>query len=719
MRKITDNRSRADVAELPAADLEIRELAAVLDEQLPSWFAGNFVGPVEAVVVMSADPKPYQSAEAEVAALRRRVAYLERQLERQRQSETGREQLISMLEYVPDTVFMTDREGTLLFLNRAGHKLAEIIGENAYAYIWPEHRDRYRETVERVYETGTPQPYEIRARNEAGEWSWYSCLLGPVWRDGKIVAVAGAATNVDELKRAQEALQRANAELETRVAQRTLDLAQANEVLRREAIQRQQAERERQKQTRLLELVLESMEVGVVIADRGGRLNHINPAGANILCAEGNREEALSRWFKGAYMADGCTPYPPQQSPLARALRGESVAGEEILFMHPEHWEAVWLQVSAQPLIDAFGKRYGALFVFRDVTPQRRVLTALRETEQRFVSMLENTPAIVYVKDTAGKYVLVNRAFEDAMGRPNSEVVGRTDAELFDPETAEQLRENDRKVRHSGLAFQFEEKIPVGGRQKTYLSVKFLLTDARESPYGLCGISTDISERKKSEERLRAERSFLKQLIRAHEHDRQLMAYEIHDGLVQYMSASLMHLDCVATDQQMSAKAQAALELARHLVHRSVIEGRRVMSGLRPPILDEEGIVLAISYLVAEHSSHGELQIDYHHRVSFDRLDPLLEGTLFRIAQEGLTNIRRHSRTQRAEVTLVERGNRILLEIRDWGVGFDPAQVSEDHFGLEGIRKRAELLGGQMHIATKPEGGTTITVSLPLAPAVS
>jgi PAS domain S-box-containing protein len=470
----------------------------------------------------------------------------------------------------------------------------------------------------------------------------------------------------------------------------------------------------------ILGLVLDSMDVGVVITDEHGRLIRINSAGAKMIGGVSNNVEAINRWFASAYLPDGCTPYPSGQRPLMKAVRGESVEGEEILFLHPESWEAVWLQVSARPLTGSEGTRHGALLTFRDVTLQKRALTALRETEQRFVSILENTPAVVYLKDAAGKYLLVNRAFEDAFGRASEAVVGLTDGDLFNAATADLRRRNDRQVLRTGQPIQFEETVPVGRMDKTYLSVIFPLCDARQSPYALCGISTDIDQRKQSEERLRSEQSFLKDLIRAHEHDRQLMAYEIHDGLVQYMSAGLMHLECLAAMRhELSSKEQASLELAMHLVRRSIAEGRRVMSGLRPPILDEEGVVLAISYLVAEQMSPSELQVDFHHRVSFDRLDPLLEGTIFRIVQEALTNIKRHSQARRAEVRLTQRDHRIHLQIRDWGIGFDADQVPGDRFGLKGILKRADLVGGQARLVSKPGEGTTILVDLPVTPALS
>jgi PAS domain S-box-containing protein len=475
----------------------------------------------------------------------------------------------------------------------------------------------------------------------------------------------------------------------------------------------------------ILELAIDSLDDGVVITDPQGRPTRINVAGAKIMGIDPAKPDAVNLWFASAFLPDGCTPYPANERPLAKALRGESVSGEEILFLHPEAWEALWIRVSAHPLFSQSGVPRGVLLMFRDVTLRKRALTALHETEQRFRSMVENTPAVVYVKDASGKYLLINRAFEDASGRARDEIVGRTDLDLFDATTAETLRKNDARVLRSGLPFQFEETVQFNGVQKTYLSVKFPLPDTRESPYALCGISTDIDQRKHSEERLRSEQAFLKQLIRAHEHDRQLMAYEIHDGLVQYMSASLLHLECVGGEclageqKPLSSKGRGALELAMHLVRRSIAEGRRVMSGLRPPILDEAGIVLALSYLVAEQAAPSELQVDYQHRVSFERLDPLVEGTIYRIVQEALTNIKRHSRATKAEVKLIERGKLLYLEVRDWGVGFDTAQVSDDRFGLKGIRKRADLLGGHAKIVSKPGEGTRVIVDLPLTKAMT
>ncbi|HEX7449582.1 MAG TPA: PAS domain-containing protein, partial [Pirellulales bacterium] len=340
---------------------------------------------------------------------------------------------------------------------------------------------------------------------------------------------------------------------------------------------------------------------------------------------------------------------------------------------------------------------------------------ALGETEQRLHSILDNTPSIVYLKDAAGRYLLVNRAYETAFGISEEQVIGRPSEMFFPAQIAARFRENDGQVLESRVPFQFEEEVPVAGGIRTFLSVKFPVCNPQGEPFAVCGISTDITDRKEALERLRLEQEFLNQLIREHERDRQLMAYEIHDGLVQYMSGALLHLEGLAGDQsKLSSKGRNSLELAVHLIRRSIAEGRRVMSGLRPPILDEEGVVPAISYLVAEDASPGELVIQFSHRVTFDRLEPLLEGTIFRIVQEALTNVKRHSQAKQAEVKLIQSDGSLQIEVRDWGVGFNPADVSDEHFGLKGIRKRADLLGGQARIESTPGAGTHVMVDLPL-----
>ena len=629
------------------------------------------------------------------------------------------EKLRAILDNVPDAVFTMDPRGEILSINHVGPDFTQeqVVGSSIYGYLALEHRGVLAEAIETVLRTGEPQRYEILAANGFGSESWFACRIGPIRRGGEIVALAGVASDISERKRAEQRLQLACDELEGRIADRTAELIAANESLQREIEQRIRAEAHSKRQARILQSVLDSMGDGLIVADQDERLVLINPIGAELLGVDQSQAAAENwSWFKNAFQRDMATPYPADKRPIARAIRGESVAGEEIYYRLPKAKTGRWLQVNARPLKDEHGVQQGGVVVFRDVSEQKDAEAALRKSEARLQAFLDNTPSVIYLKDVQGRYLLANHACLERMARTDTEVVGLTDAELFPKEVAATLRVNDLAVLKSKQALEFEESVVNGGELRTFLSVKFPLCDASGEPYAVCGISTDITERKRADEALRSEQRFMRQLIHAHERDRQLMAYEIHDGLVQYMSAALMHLEGLNDKREkLSSKACDTLELARHLLRRSIDEGRRVMSGLRPPILDEAGIVLAIAYLVAERSK-GDLKINFSHRVSFDRLEPLLEATIFRIVQEALTNIERHSGARQAEVKLAERNGRILLEVCDTGNGFDAAKTAKEGFGLEGIRKRAALLGGSAKIESRPGAGTRVSIDLPLQP---
>jgi len=123
---------------------------------------------------------------------------------------------------------------------------------------------------------------------------------------------------------------------------------------------------------------------------------------------------------------------------------------------------------------------------------------------------------------------------------------------------------------------------------------------------------------------------------------------------------------------------------------------------------------MAISHLVHEQRRHGGPKIECHSDVQFGRLPPILENAIYRIVQEALTNACKHSKSKKVTVAMTQEGQDVRLEVRDWGMGFDPESVEEGHFGLEGIRQRVRLLGGRLTIESTPGSGTLVQVVVPI-----
>ena len=159
-----------------------------------------------------------------------------------------------------------------------------------------------------------------------------------------------------------------------------------------------------------------------------------------------------------------------------------------------------------------------------------------------------------------------------------------------------------------------------------------------------------------------------------------------------------------------AGQLDAGLEMLRACMK----EARSLIHGLRPPILDECGLVAAIEDLVSQDNGNGEPTVEFTHKIACDRLPSSLENAIFRIIQESLTNARRHSKSMKVRIRLVQREDGIRLEVEDWGIGFNPRKVVKGHFGLKGINERARLFGGAAIIRSSPGKGTRIVVELPL-----
>jgi PAS domain S-box-containing protein len=231
----------------------------------------------------------------------------------------------------------------------------------------------------------------------------------------------------------------------------------------------------------------------------------------------------------------------------------------------------------------------------------------------------------------------------------------------------------------------------------------------------LIGFFRDITERREAEEKLQREHRLLRELLRSQDRERQLIAYEIHDGLAQQLVSAIMHFESIPHLGPQSAETVERCDAGLEMLRRSLAEARRLISGLRPPILDELGVIAAIGHMVHDETSQRDVAIDYQHDVQFERLDPTIENTVYRITQECLTNALRHSQSETVRVELRQLEDRLRIKVSDWGIGFDPAIEREDSFGLEGIRERAKHLGGTIKIDSQVDQGTEITVEVPVA----
>jgi PAS domain S-box-containing protein len=237
--------------------------------------------------------------------------------------------------------------------------------------------------------------------------------------------------------------------------------------------------------------------------------------------------------------------------------------------------QPAWVQVTATVLRDKDGNPLRTISIIHDLAARKRTEQALRASEQRLQAILDHTEAVVYMKDTAGRYVLINRQFEALFHLRQDQLLGRRDEDLFPPDVAATLEANDRQVLASGRPIVFEEVIPQDDGLHTYLANKFAIADIASVPEAVCGIATDITERKRMETEAR-------QAAR----DREVLLSIVSHDLKNPLAAILLNADILGRilpegDDKARRRAesirQTALRMAQ-LVH-DLLDITRMQAG--------------------------------------------------------------------------------------------------------------------------------------------
>ncbi len=336
----------------------------------------------------------------------------------------------------------------------------------------------------------------------------------------------------------------------------------------------------------------------------------------------------------------------------------------------------------------------------------------VRESRERFRVIAESMPVpIVISQITDGEILYANPQAVAAFAGPEESLVGQKSLVLLpNPEHREQLATQMSK---DGRVNGFEVMATLSSGRSIWVSTWIRQIRFDDTLAFLAGF-LDITNRKIAEDSLERERRLLRRLLDLHERDRQLTAYEIHDGMVQDLTAAVMFMEASAHQLSSANGNLESLEKARHLVQASIDEARRMINGLQPPILEDSGVISAIENLIAEIEAVADIVVEFQHAVQFDRIAPALEMAIYRTVQESLNNVWQHSGSRTASVSLMQQDQSLEISIRDQGIGFDATKEDTRCYGLRGIRERARLLGGTANITSGSDQGTQVLVTLPL-----
>ncbi len=410
---------------------------------------------------------------------------------------------------------------------------------------------------------------------------------------------------------------------------------------------------------------------------------------------------------------------------MVRTLREQGHVRDAEYRLRTRHGEMLDVLMSVEP-IELRGEPC-MLAMFYDVTERKRAEEALRESEERFRNLVETAVDVVFTLAADATLSSLNPAFETVTGWRRDQWLGKPFAPIIHPDDLPRAVDIFRRILIGETPLVYELRVLASDGD-------YIVAEFHNSPLvlhgaivGSLGIARDITERKRQEEernRLLGELERLAhRLLRIQEEERRQVAYDIHDGPAQQMVAADMYLESYKAARETAGNedAEGYLERATSFLSSAIKDTRRIMSGLRPSVLDDLGLVPALRQYLEETGERTDRKITFSGKIGDERLDPALEIAIFRITQEAVTNAIKHSGTGRIGVSLKKPGALVSLEVRDWGAGFDEEEINRegnggDHgMGLVSMRERAELLGGRFEIESAPGFGTIIRVTIPVS----
>lgn len=332
-----------------------------------------------------------------------------------------------------------------------------------------------------------------------------------------------------------------------------------------------------------------------------------------------------------------------------------------------------------------------------------------QETEQSLFlrSVLDNLPHVVFVKDAKDlRFIRWNKAGEKLMGRSHEEMLGKTDFDFFSAVEAADFQRQDREVLRQRVLHNIpEEAVSTCQGTRIFNTKKIPIYDEDGEPLYLLGISEDITEFKEMKAQAAA------RLEAAREAERRHIARELHDELGQLLTA--LKLDLGRLQSQLDPSLRRQTDSMSDLLDHTIKTVRRLATELRPQILDDLGLRAGLEWLAKQSCERKGLGFELHWELADSAINDDARSALFRICQEALNNVVRHSQASNVRIELACDRRSVRLVVEDDGIGFRPSEPDRSGLGLLGIRERIGLLGGACRVESRPNGGTRLVVSAP------
>jgi PAS domain S-box-containing protein len=635
-----------------------------------------------------------------------------------------------ILDSVPALIWYKDRENRIIRANAAAAAARGVTKKDMEGRLtsdlYPDEADAYYQDDLEVMRTGRPKMGIVEPLvAESGEKRWLRTDKIPYPdENGQIIGVIVFATDITDLKMAEEALRR---------------------------------------EQHLMQLLMDNIPDAIYFKDRQSLFMRINPAQARYIGVE-KPQDAVGRPDTDFFPPESAAEYFADEQNVIRT--GQALIGK-IEHNGRTGDERRWFSTSKVPIRDDRGTIIGTAGISHDITALKRVQEDLRREQQLMQIMMDNMPDAIYFKDRDSRFLRTNLAHARIMNLKNpEEAIGRSDADFFPPDDAAAFRADERDVIETGrsLVGKIEHHGGATGEMRWWSTTKVPVRDASGVIMGLAGITRDITPIKRAEEEIRklneeleqrvldrtamletanrqlqdevAERreaqstiemyqerlrSLALELSLAEERERRRIAVDLHDQIGQTLALIQIRLEAMretVAEGPLARELDACVELFRQPID----DTRSLVFHLSPPVLYDLGLAAAAAWIVDQHDGQRGLSIKFEDDERPKPLDHAVSVLVFRAIRELVTNLVKHSKAKNAKVWLKTSQDELTVGVEDDGCGFDTVALTQHStagrgFGLFSIREQLERVGGSMNINSAIGGPTCIMLTVPLRAA--